>query len=66
MRYGEESIALWRKVIAAIYIDHGRGWNTSKLVGPHGSGLWKDIFKEQDNFQQCCTYQIGKGDRVLF
>lgn len=65
-KYGEEPTGLWRKVIQAKYKDNGRGWCTKKPVGSYGSGLWKDIFKEAEEFSQWCSFQVGRGDKVLF
>lgn len=34
--------------------------------GSFGSGLWRSIFKTNDEFQGMIEFQVGRGNRVLF
>lgn len=65
-RYGEEPNGLWRRVIKDKYKDHGRGWSSRQPVGPYGSELWKDIYKENSSSLTGVVSRWEKGTKYCF
>lgn len=38
----------------------------SKISRSHGRGLWRKILMQWFNFQQCITWKLGRGNRIIF
>ena len=45
-RFASDKEALWKQVLVAKFGQEDYGWNTKKVVGACGVGVWKEILKE--------------------
>jgi hypothetical protein len=65
-RFANEREASWRKLVEAKYDTMRGGWCSKEVGGSHGVGVWKNIRKGWDAFQQYVSFEVGNGSRVSF
>nr|CAN80785.1 hypothetical protein VITISV_022938 [Vitis vinifera] len=65
-RFPLERESFWRKVIVAKFGDEEGGWTTREVRESYGTGLWKDIRKDWEEFFLRTSNRIGNGRRTRF
>ena len=64
-RYACDKDKLWRQVIKVKYGQEGLDWRPKKANGATGVGVWKEIWKESDCWDNM-TFRVGKGNMISF
>lgn len=44
--------------------NNGRGWRTNEIIIPFGSGVWRNITKGWNAFDDNITFRVGDGRRA--
>ena len=65
-RFPLERESFWRKVIVGKFGKEEGGWTTREVRESYGTGLWKDIRNDWEEFFLRTSNRIGNGRRTRF
>lgn len=65
-RFGVESQAIWRRVIAAKYGEEQNGWISRTPTGLNRSGIWRGIAEGIGLFSRFIRFKVNNEEQVSF
>ncbi|CAL8989771.1 unnamed protein product [Prunus brigantina] len=65
-RFPMEPNSLWATVVKSKYGSATNGWDANPATMVTSLNPWKDISAGYQTFLQCCSFEVGNGNRVRF
>ncbi|KAK9286538.1 hypothetical protein L1049_014936 [Liquidambar formosana] len=65
-RFVVDKEALWKKMVSWKFGVEEEDWNTKKVRGTYGMGVWKAISQGWDDFVKHIRFKVGDGNSISF
>lgn len=65
-RFLADRSGMWRRVVVCKYGEGSHKWFPNSIDSPYGSGVWRGIFREWEDFVRHIRFEIGDGSSVRF